>query len=64
MGDLNVVFQVILIMISVYMLIYEFTILIITCYKYNETDSAPGNSLFVLSTIALDVLILYQVNDA
>lgn len=64
MGDLNVAFQVILIMISVYLLIYECTILIITCYKYNEADSAPGNSLFVLSTIALDILILLQVTDA
>ena len=64
MGDLNVVFQVILIMVSVYLLIYECTILIVTFYKYNEADSAPSNSLFVLSSIALTILILLQVTNA
>ena len=63
-GDFNSVCQVLIGSLTLYLMIYDFTVLAANVWRFNEIDSAPSQSLTILVDVALHIIVLMSVADA
>ena len=50
--------------ITLYLMLYDFTVLAGNIWRFNEIDSAPSQSLTILVDVALHVIVLISVISA